>query len=353
MLYVSCGETQQIVRFEMDDATGALRRTGETRLPGAPTPANAGNATAAPELRSNGAPLRSHPDGTVLYAATRTEPYRALSYRISPDTGDLTLIGGAAIEPGTPWIATDRAGRYLIGAAYHANAVWVSRIEEDGVVRAAPVQTIDQLGTTHCVVVHAGNSVAYVASTGLPAIQIFPLGDGDAPLGERHDAIIAAPDATPRHVALRPDQRFLYCMNETSSVVDVFAIGERGLELTPVQSHDLRPAAARGAHGLGADILVSADGKTLYCTERMRGTVSVLAIDPGSGRLAPVQTLALGRIPRSIALDPSGRFLASAIQGDGVVRVHAVAPGDGSLTHCATYETGGTPIWVEFVSLAQ
>jgi 6-phosphogluconolactonase (cycloisomerase 2 family) len=59
----------------------------------------------------------------------------------------------------------------------------------------------------------------------------------------------------------------------------------------------------------------------------------------------------MGKIPRSIAMDPSGRFLASAMQGDGVVRIHAVSPEDGSLTHHATYETGGTPIWAEFVVL--
>lgn len=351
MLYVSCGETQNIIRYALDTATGGLRKTGETLLPGAPEPAAGGAGRAAPELRSNGAPLTVNPEGTMLYAATRTEPCSALSYRISSQNGDLALIGEAPIPAGTPYIATDRSGRYLLGAAYHANNVWVSLIDAEGAVADPPAQIVGDLGTTHCVMVHSSNRIAYVASTGRSGIQIFRFEDGDELLGERRDAVASTADATPRHLAMRPDERFLYCMNETSSIVDVFSVGDGGRALTPVQSVDLRPPSARDTHGLGADIMVSADGRFLYCTERMRGTVSVFAIDQASGFLSPVQTIEVGSIPRSIAMDPSGRFMASAMQGDGVIHIHAVSPDDGRLTHCATYETGGTPIWVEFVAL--
>ena len=350
MLYVSCGGTQAIVRFAMDSATGALARLGDTLLPGAPHPAK-GAAGAGAELRSNGAPLAANPQGTMLYAATRTEPCRALSWRISAEDGALTPIGEGSIPHGTPYVATNRTGRYLLGAAYHANNVWVSRIGEDGAVSAPPVQIVEQIGTAHCVLFHSNNRIVYAASTGLAGVQIFRFEDSDAPLSDRRSAPASTPDATPRHLAMRPDERFLYCMNETSSIVDAFAVGEGGAVLAHVQSIDLRPEGERHTHGLGADIVVSHDGRSLYCTERMRGTVSVCAIDAASGLLSPVQTVAMGSIPRSISMDASGRYLASAMQGDGVVHLHAVSPQDGSLTHCASHATGGTPIWVEFVML--
>ena len=351
VLYVSCGETQNIIRYTMDAATGGLRKMGERLLPGAPEPAAGIAARTAPQLRSNGAPLTVNSEGTMLYVATRTEPCHALSYRISPEDGDLDLIGEAPIPQGTPYIATDRTGRYLLGAAYHANNVWVSRIDRDGAVTTPPMQTVEKLGTTHCVMVHSSNRIAYVASTGIPSIQIFRFDDDGEPLSDRHDALAFTADATPRHLAMRPDERFLYCMNETSSIVDVFSVGDGGHTLTPVQSVDLRPPGARDTHGLGADIMVSPDGRSLYCTERMRGKVGVFAIEGASGFLSPVQTVELGSIPRSLAMDPSGRFLASAMQGDGVIHIHAVSPDQGLLSHCATYETDGTPIWVEFVAL--
>ena len=352
MLYVSCGGTQAIVRYAMDGASGALTRLGETLLPGARGSGEAGVPDDNSRLRSNGAPLAANPAGTMLYAATRAEPCQALSWRISPEDGALTPAGvEGTIPPGTPYIATDRAGRYLAGAAYHANVAWISRLGPDGAVSGPPVQVIEGMGTAHCVLFHSSNRVVYFASTGLAGIQIFRFADGDVPLGERRSAPASSADATPRHLALRPDERFLYCMNESSSIVDVFAVSDGGSVLAHVQAVDLRPEDARNMHGLGADIMVSHDGRTLYCTERMRGTVSVYAIDAASGQLSPVQTVAMGSIPRSIAMDPSGRFFASAMQGDGLVRIHAVSPQDGSLTHCACYETGGTPIWVEFVTL--
>jgi 6-phosphogluconolactonase len=349
MLYVSCGGTQQIVRFSMDGACGALTKLGETHLPGGPHPAEAHGPGAG--LRSNGAPLTANPQGTVLYAATRTEPSLARSWRISPEDGTLTAIGEAPTVYGTPYVATDRTGRFLLGAAHHPNKLWVSRIGEDGAVHEAPVQVIEGMTTAHCVLFHSSNAIAYVACTGLAGIQIFRFEPGDMPLSDRRSAPASTPDATPRHLAMRPDERFLYCMNETSSIVDVFAVGEGGGALSHIQSADLRPADARDGPGLGADIIVSADGRSLYCTERIRGTVAVFAIDAASGKLSPVQTVPMGKIPRSIALDPSGRFLASAMQGDGAVLIHAVSAKDGSLTHAGTYETGGTPIWVEFVTL--
>lgn len=350
MLYVSCGGTQAVVRYAMDHGTGALRRTGETLLPDA-SQGIPGDDGSSPHLRSNGAPLRANPQGTMLYAATRTEPCRALGWRISAEDGDLTPSGEAPIPHGTPYIATDRSGRLLIGAAYHAGCAWVCRTGDDGQIDAPPAQIVEGMSTAHCVLAHAGNKVVYLASTGLASIQIFRVEDGPMPLRGTESAPASTADATPRHLAMRPDQRFLYCMNETTSVVDVFAVSQDGGTLELVQSLDLRPAEVRDSHGLGADIMVSHDGRSLYCTERVRGTLSTFAIDQASGRLSPVQTLAVGAIPRSIALDPTGRFLATAMQGDGLVRIHAVSSNDGSLTHCADYATGGAPIWVEFVAL--
>lgn len=274
-----------------------------------------------------------------------------MSFAVSPETGELTQIGEAAIPEGTVYIKTDRSGRWLLGAAYHSNCVWIGRIGSDGAMAEPPVQMVKQLVTPHCVALHPGNKVAYAGATGMPGIQVFDFGDEDIPLANRRDAAPSASDATPRHLAIDPAGQFLFCMNESSSVVDTFAIGDGGKTLRHTHSSDLRPGDQRGPHGLGADITVSQDGRFVYCCERKRGTVNVLSVDRATGALTAVQSLETGFIPRSLALDPSGRFFASAIQGDGVIHIHAVSPDDGRLTHKSTHETGGTPIWVEFVTL--
>ena len=123
------------------------------------------------------------------------------------------------------------------------------------------------------------------------------------------------------------------------------------MELTLVQSTDLRPPDLRDHPGIGADILVSADGRFLYCCERRRGTINGFAIDRATGFLTPIQTIEAGTIPRSLAIDPTGRFLDAALQGDLAIRLYGLDQDDGRLTLRATHETGGTPIWAEFVVL--
>lgn len=351
MLYVSCGETQELLRYRMDPVTGTLDRLGATSLGDGERPQHGSADEPHNRFRSTGAPLTTNPAGTALYAATRTTPCRVLSYRIAPDDGELTQIGEAPIPEGTVYISTDRSGRWLLGAAYHSNCVWIAQLGSDGAMAGEAAQVVEQIVTPHSVALHPDNRVVYNGATGMPGIQIFDLGDEGLPLSHHRSAPASLPNATPRHLAVDPAGRFLFCMNESSSVVDVFAIGEHGRALTHVHSADLRPADQRDAHGLGADITVSHDGRFVYCCERKRGTVNVLSVDQASGALTLVQTVEVGFIPRSLALDPSGRFFASAIQGDGVIHIHAVSPEDGRLAHLTTYETGGTPIWVEFVTL--
>lgn len=353
MLYVSCGETNEILRFEMDSSTGQLARMGATQLIDGERPQHGSAEEPHNRFRSTGAPLTSNSAGTFLYAATRTTPCRLLSFAISPDNGALTQIGEAPIPEGTVYIATDRSGQWLLGAAYHSNCIWNARLGGDGAMAGPPEQVIEQIVTPHSVALHPGNRAVYNGATGMPGIQLFDLenaGD-DAGLANHRQAPASTPDATPRHLAVDPAGRFLFCMNESSSVVDTFAIGEDGRTLSHTGSTDLRPLDQRDAHGLGADITISRDGRFVYCCERKRGTVNVLAVDQATGALTAAQSVEVGFIPRSLALDPSGRFFASAIQGDGVIHIHAVSPADGRLAHRATYETGGTPIWVEFVTL--
>ncbi|MGE3690989.1 MAG: lactonase family protein [Novosphingobium sp.] len=352
VLYVSCGETQEIICFAMDPVTGDLERRSVTRLPGAPAPGQGVPAHATERLRSNGAPLAIDPAGRVLFAAMRTLPCRVVSFRISPKSGDLEWLCEAPVPEGTVYLATDRAGRWLLGAAYHSNAVWAARIAEGSGVEQAPVQVVEGIVTPHSAVLHPSNRFAYAGATGEAGVQIFDFAGEDPPLRARRAAPPSLPDATPRHLAMHHEAKFLFCMNESSSIVDVFAIGDDGRTLAKVHSADQRPAGQQDSHGLGADLQISKDGRFLYCCERKRGTINVFAVDQTSGALSPVQSVDVGLIPRSLALDPSGRFFASAIQGDGLIHIHAVSPDDGRLRHCATYETGGTPIWVQFVTLA-
>ena len=353
LLYVSCGTSLEIVHFEVDRKTGKLARCGATRLPGAPPPADPDTAPPPASLRSNGAPLAISPGGDALYAAMRDPRFSVVSYRIDRQTGDLLQIGQAPITDLTPYIATDRTGRFLLGADYQSNQVWISRIEPDGAVTQLPMQQVEGLVTVHSVMLHPDNRLAFVGATGVSQVQIFAFDPESGHLGARGAAIGTSldPDPTPRHLAISPDQRFLYCVNETSGIIDTFAIDAESGGLTLVHSLDPRPAESRHQPGLGADIHVSPNGRFLYCSERIGGTIAICAIDPDSGHLSLVEAVTIGSMPRSFAIDPAGRFLVAAAQGDGAIHVFAINDSDGRLVHLETHHASGPPIWVEFVDL--
>jgi len=346
MLYVSCGGTQEIIAYRFEAASGALARHSVVALPGAVAAVDQA-ATSLPGLRAAGAPLAVNPDGRTLYAVTRTEPCRVFSWRIDGD-GSLHSLGEAPGVEGTPYLAVDRSGKWLLGAAYHADCAWLSAIGSDGAVTEPPVQRLPGLVTAHGIAVHPNGRVVYFSATGVPAVQVCELARGA--LARLGAAPVASVDATPRHMALHPSARWLFVMNESSSVVDVFSVSADGRALAPVHALDLRPAGLRGEHGLGADLVCSGDGRFVYACERRRGTVSVLAIDADDGKLALRQTVEVGRIPRSLALSPDGRFLATAVQGDGLVRIDAIGA-DGTLTPVGAETTGGAPVWAAFVAL--
>ncbi|MDG2002304.1 MAG: beta-propeller fold lactonase family protein [Novosphingobium sp.] len=348
-VYVSCEGDHQIHQFSMDRLTGALTRRGSTQLPAA-AKERADDGSRYGGLATSGAPLASSPNGTTLYASMRMEPTRLLSYRVDREVGLLDLLAEVPIPASTPFIHTDRSGRFLFGAAYHGHLVWVARIEEDGSVGAPPVCIVEQVITPHSVLMHPNNRFAYVAATGHEEILAFEFDQESGKLtrtGAPGDKVIAG--ATPRHMAFHPNSEFLYCMNETSGTIDSFCVDQANGELTHLQCVDPRPPECRSTYGIGADLHVTPDGRFLYGSSRASNTVSCYAINAASGMMNYVETVPTGKVPRSFAVEPTGRYLIAAGQGSAELGVYDINPASGRMTKLASYEAASRPTWVEIV----
>src|SRR5438270_1851307 len=63
-------------------------------------------------------PLAVSPDRKTLYAAIRSQPYQAMSFRIDPTSGRITSIGSSPLPDSMANITTDRIGRTLFAASY-------------------------------------------------------------------------------------------------------------------------------------------------------------------------------------------------------------------------------------------
>ncbi|GAA5975190.1 hypothetical protein JCM11641_004388 [Rhodosporidiobolus odoratus] len=147
-------------------------------------------------------------------------------------------------------------------------------------------------------------TLAYVADIGRNAIFVFRvLPSGNLQLTEKH--ISPRPNDGPRHVTPHPNGKYVYCVQEHSSMVDCFEVDHQqgkltwqgGVKIVP-QDHDPKDYWAD-------EVRVSPSQRYVYCSTRHlqegtgKGWIAVLALPP-SGLLDPSSApLALWETPTS------------------------------------------------------
>jgi 6-phosphogluconolactonase len=314
--------------FRLDGRTGALEAVGEAA------------AVAHPFF------LALSPDRRTLYS-TAAEKFsgpadeEVVAWRIDEAAGRLTEIGRQSSRGrATCYVAVDASGRSLLVAHYTGGGVTALPLAADGAI-----------GPAACVIPHdvpAGRTKSHAhaivpvpAADGPPFVYVPDLGI-DRILGYRLDPAAArlvpaaqpfvdAPEKSgPRHLALHPDGRRLYAVNELGNSVTVYdrdpASG--GLDCGPTLS--TLPEDFTGK-SFCADVAITADGRFLYATNRGHDSIAVfrVAADGRLERLAIVPSR--GGSPQNLALVPGGRLLLCANMTGGNVAVFGIAPETGLL----------------------
>jgi 6-phosphogluconolactonase len=333
IVYVSCAAAAQVVRFRLDDATGALTPLGSTTVPGSLDPPPVGMAMAL------------SPDHRVLYAVCRNPPYPVTAFAIGAD-GALSVIGSGHLAQAMHYIATDRTGRFLFGASYHGAVLSVNPIGADG-VPGEPLQVLPTPPKAHSILPDPENRAVYAAVLGGDVIlrQEFSLATGRLATPATPVAH-TAPGAGPRHLRFARGGARLYCINELDGTVNTYARDAATGALTGLQSVRLAPPSKTPA---AADLHLTPDERFLYASERASNVLAGF-------RLRPDGTLdALGTVPtepevRGFAIDPRGRWLLCASHTTGAVVVYGIDAHSGALTRRAACPAGANANWIEIIA---
>ena len=336
--YVSCADDRDILVYRMDQRTGALARVATTWIPGL-------------EEASPTSPLAISPNRRFLYAALRLPPFPVASFAIDQAEGTLRRLGGAMLADSMASIATDRTGRWLIGASYGGAIVAVSPIDEGGVAGGPATQVIATPPKAHSVLVDAANRFVYVACLGGDTILCWSF---DPALGlSPSDTPRATPvraGAGPRHLAFGRGETMLYSVNELDGTVDAFA-RDPGTGVLSLRQTVATMASDADGKAAAADIHVTPDGRFLYASVRSNSTIAAFRIEPSNGTLELIDRFAVERTPRGFAIDPDGRFLICAGRDASTIGVYAIDAGSGRLQRIAQHGTEPNPNWVEIVDL--
>lgn len=224
------------------------------------------------------------------------------------------------VDGTTCHVQRDKQNQYLVVTSYHGGMVGLIKLNEDG-----------SLGEVTDVAQHTGSSVdpesqdrphphssffsvdgeyLYVQDLGLDKLLVYKLDR------TQHKLITAGevklPEgAGPRHLAFHPDKPFAYVINELNSSVSVFAYDAATGQLEALQHISTLPEGFTGENGT-AEVIVSADGRFVYGSNRGHDSIVVFAVDE-QGKLTVVQHISSGGgHPRHFALTPSGRHLLVA-----------------------------------------
>ncbi len=294
--------------------------------------------------------LTMAPNGRTVIVANEINNYEGKSggavssYTLDRAKARLTKVNEVGTQGGgTCHVAVDRTGRSAFAANYGGGSAASFSVGADG--RLTPAVSFFQYTGhgadekrqskphAHRVTVSPDNRFLLVNDLGLDAIHIYRLDAGTAKLTLNDPpAWQSAPGAGPRALRFHPNGKFAYCVTEMGSSVVVLRWNAGAGVLETVQEVVMRPPDFQGTTA-GADIVIDHEARFAYAIDRFDDIVVTLAISPTDGRLTLLnRTPCGGKVPRHLALDPSGRWLLVANQASDNISTLARDMKTGQLT---------------------
>lgn len=247
------------------------------------------------------------------------------AFRVDARSGRLTFLDQ---------VSSGGIGPCDLAVAHKAPFLLVSNCGS-GSIALLPILSDGRLARAASVVQHHGSSVkpqrqagphahglaislddrfAFVADLGIDKIFIHPIDPQKPSLSGASEAVQVTRGGGVRHLALHPNGRFLYSIDELDSALTVFRYA-RG-KIQKIRMQYALPGGAPPQRG-GSELALDPSGRFLYASVRgAQNKIAVFSIDPQSRLPRPLQFISSeGIMPRHFALDLSGSWLAVANQG--------------------------------------
>lgn len=313
--------------------------------------------------------------GTRLYVANEHEGAEGGSGEVSayarePGSGALTLLNSVASGGGRPvHLSLDTNERHLFVANYGGGSVAVLALAADGglgarlslhrhaelfgdVVLGPQPAALSCPGSfaisdhdgphAHMAQLDPSGRFLLVSDLGLDSIISWRFDAGSGGLSAPQ-LFSASPGAGPRHFVFHPQQaEACYVLNEEASTLAWLHFDGATGRLSPRAEVSSLPGGFQGT-SFASDLRCSADGRFLYCLNRLHDSVAIFALAAGGAPRLLAHEWTRGSYPRSFAVDPSGRFMYVCNQRSDHVAIFRVGA-DGGLSFSGQYVAVGSPV---------
>src|SRR6516162_11103060 len=337
-LYVCLQDEDKIASFAIDSETGRLTRQAEVAVPGGPSV------------------LTISSDQRVLYLGQRTNPAIS-SFQIDQNTGALSPQGNVSTEHAPTYLATDRAGRYLLSAYYQGGYAAVHSLGAQGAVGASSVDRQATAAGAHAIQTDRSNRFAFVPHIArLNDNVLEPLRESHGPnvifqfkfdvqsgrLTANSPLRVEPPERLgPRHYCFHPTHDIVYFSNEQGCSVTAYRLDRATGTLSAVQTVTSLPDGYT-ARNTCSQIHMTPSGRFLFVGNRGHNSIAGFAVD-ATGRLSPIGHTSTEPVPTAFSLDPEGHFVFAAGSASGRLAAYRIDDATGALTLLATQAVGQRP----------
>ncbi|CAI9119691.1 lactonase family protein [Brytella acorum] len=354
------GNGEGIAVFEMDRQTGVL------------TPVTTFTDIASPSF------IVLSQDHRFLYALSEISDYNkaghgaVTAFAVDRSDGSLkklnTVSSGGA---GPAHLSVHHSGRYVLVANYNGGCVAVLPIRPDGslgevtdVVHNSgprqPERAADNPQGNFAVSDHSGSHPHMISSdpsghfvladdAGLDRIYVWHLNLATGKLEPAAKPYYdMTPGSAPRHFVFSPNGKLIYNLCEQDSKVIVSSFDPATGAISNLQSVSTVTSHFRGST-LAAEIIISANGKFLYASNRLGDSLAVFTIAEDGTLKLQDEAWMHADYGRAMMLDPSGSFIFCANQRSDTVTSFKVDPHTGEIAFTGQFTPVGSPTTFAFL----
>lgn len=284
------------------------------------------------------------------------------AFAIQEETGLLTFLAEQNTEGKNPvHLSFDPTNQFLVVANHASSSVALLPRNADGSLdtvvdlvmphgEIGPHRVEQRRAGPHQVEFDRSGAFVVVPDKGLDAVFSYSIDALHRKLVPAAAPLVSREVSGPRHIAFHSNERWAYVINELACSVTSCIYDPATGALDPFQILPSIPETFTG-NSRAAGIVVSADGRFLYASNRGHDSIVAYNISPASGRLSdPSWTSTGGRTPRFFALDPTGRFLFAANEESHTIATIAVDQESGRLSALEQVIDCGSPVSIVFKS---
>ncbi len=301
--------------------------------------------------------LALHPEKPILYSIGGGN--QVAGFTIGEDNS-LSLLGQASCGGNGPChLAVDASGRTLSVANYGGGSVSTIRLDADGkpgepvtqmkVEGSGPNERRQKEPHTHGVYFDNANRFLFAPDLGADKTMIYKFDPATSEITPNEPAYLKAPPGSgPRHMAFSPDEKHAYIINELTGTVTSAEFNKDSGALTDIQTIATLPADFK-ENNTTAEIEVHPTGDYVYASNRGHDSIVVYKRDKETGKLTFIQHAPCGgKAPRHFKIDPSGKWLLCGHQDSNTISVLPLDPATGKLGDPQSTVKAPAPICILF-----